>query len=92
MSFDDYTTQFSETWFNYATDGMGSASFLKLNDNTNSPGAYDWCGAKCTRHELTLTSEVAQTIYLTAHTWDDRGMPDKQCTSENFDHSLGVPG
>ena len=92
MSFDDYTTQFSETWFNYATDGMGSASFLKLNDNTNSPGSYDWCGAKCTRHELTLTSEVAQTIYLTAHTWDDRGMPDKQCTSENFDHSLGVPG
>ena len=45
-------------------------------------------------HNLTLTSSVAQTIYLTAHTWDARCMAD-QCEDWDYNnsgyHSVYVP-
>ena len=43
-----------------------------LDDQTSEPGAMRTCGAGCTRHAMTLTSEVDQKVWLTAHTWDKR--------------------
>ena len=54
--------------------------FLQLEDDSQkkSPGVWEGvCGTKCTRHTLTLKATEAQTIYITAHTWNDRGIPDK---------------
>ena len=42
------------------------------------PGSYPWCGAECTRHKLTFKSSVKQEVYLTAHTWDNRGIDDNE--------------
>lgn len=75
MQIEDYISQASETFVNQDTTGWGSDHFLLTNDNTNSPGRYSWCGSGCTRHEFTLKNEanVEQDIYITGHTWDDRG-------------------
>ena len=45
-----------------------------LNDSTPANGKFQSCGSKCSRHELTLTSDVDQTVWLTAHTWHERCM------------------
>ena len=78
MSFEDYYAMFSETYINMDSSDWYSGSFLKLNDTSalTNPGAYSWCGSKCTRHTLSITSTVAQDVYITAHTWDDRCMAD----------------
>ena len=85
MSYDDYFRSFRLTRVSLDTSSMGESHFLMLNDQLDSPGSWPFCGSECTRHMLTLTSEVDQTIYLTAHTWDDRGMA-AQCkdSSRNF--------
>lgn len=71
-----------------------SSKFLKLNDESQAqnPGKWDGvCGKKCTRHEFSLTSDVDQTVYLTAFTWGDKGIPE-QCEAEDNDlfHALMV--
>lgn len=78
MSFEDYYAMFSETYINMDSSDWYSGSFMKLNDTSalTNPGAYSWCGSKCTRHTLSITSTVAQDVYITAHTWDDRCMAD----------------
>ena len=82
MSFDDYFEQFQWTQVNFDTANMGESHFLMLDDpapaNGNGASWATWCGADCTKHTLTVTSDVDQTVYLTAHTWDSRGMA-RQC-------------
>ena len=42
---------------------MTEVKFLKLDDDSNkdNPGKWDGiCGKKCTRHEFTLKSDIAQ--------------------------------
>ena len=81
-----YTEQFSETWISLDPTKMSSAKFMKLNDESQktSPGIWEgMCGEECTRHTLTLKSDIAQTVYLTAHTWNDRGIPDRCTDSDN---------
>ena len=99
MSFEDYYSQCSETFFNYDITDWDSTSFLMLNDDASnpdysgSPGSFRWCGGSCTRHTLTLTSSVDQDVYLTAHTWDARNMAD-ECENWNSGlvHSIDVTG
>ena len=86
---DTYFKHFSETWVNYKADSMSRASFLMLNDDNRKPSDsldYDedyygvwsgFCGSGCTRHKLTLKSTVDQKVFLTGHTWDDRGIADE---------------
>lgn len=35
------------------------------------------CGPKCTRHELTLKSDVDQTVYVTAYSWGKKSIPEE---------------
>jgi hypothetical protein len=70
MAFEDYFTMFSESYIAMDSSDWFSGSFLKLNDTTAPNGKYSWCGAKCIRHVLTITSAVEQDVYMTAHTWD----------------------
>ena len=53
-----YKSDFGMTNFNYDTNKMWRSHWLKLDDNTHSPGKSEWCGPTCTRHEFRLKSEV----------------------------------
>jgi len=61
--------------------------FLMLNDATNSPGEWSWCGETCTRHRVRVTSSVKQTVYVTTYTWDKRSYP-LECQKTNKIHSI----
>jgi len=58
-----------------------------LNDNTQPNGSWSWCGATCTRHHVQITSEIDQSVYVTAHTWETRSYP-KECLKTNKMHSI----
>ena len=79
MSIEDYAKQFETTQISYNTKGMHQASFVRLNDDkTGADECGYWYGPKCGRHTMELTSEVDQTVWITAHTWDERTRP-KNC-------------
>ena len=92
MSIEDYAKKFELTDINYNTKGMHQASFVRLNDDKSKADA---CvleeGAKCGRHTLTLKSDVDQTVWLTAHTWDQRTMPTK-CQTDLGYHLVFLEG
>ena len=79
MDFDDYYKMFAESYVSMDSSDWFSGSFLKLNDTSaaTNPGQEDWCGRKCTRHVLTVTTEVEQDVIISAHTWEDRCMAEK---------------
>ena len=79
MSVEDFFKWFEETEVSFDTTGMKSAYFLRLNDDGTGAGQCDASnkGPKCHRHVLTITSEVAQTVWISAHTWDKRTLPTK---------------
>ena len=74
---------FSLTLLNYDPDNLSRSHFLRLND--------DGTGARVTRrsgrirHNLTVTSDVDQTIWVVANTWDQRAMPN-QCANTSGDY------
>ena len=58
---------------------------MRLNDKSVAENRGIWegvCGGLCTRHTMTLKADVAQTVYLTAHTWDDTGLAAKCLESD----------
>ena len=72
---------FRETRINYDPTNLYSDHFLRLNDD--GTGATDnEKGGK--RHWLTLTSDVDQTVWVIANTWDDHAAP-TQCHSASDD-------
>ena len=50
MTMRDYLSQGLATIVSYDTTNWHSDYFLMLNDTTDSPGSWSWCGATCTRH------------------------------------------
>lgn len=80
MPIEIYKSDFGITWVNYDTHDMFRSSWMKLDDDTNSPGRSAHCGSSCTRHEFTLKSRVAQTVIVAASAWQDRGYPN-ECKS-----------
>ena len=68
---------------------MHQASFVRLNDDkTGADECGYWEGPKCGRHTLELTSEVDQTVWITAHTWDARTLPENCQTMEGVHQVL----
>ena len=61
-----------------ARDGA-QAKFMRKNDESQAENPGTWagvCGPTCTRHVLTLKSDVSQTVYLTAFTWGRKSIPE----------------
>jgi hypothetical protein len=77
VSFEDYVQHFEVTMISYDTEKLHQDYFLMLDDPSSNPGKWSWCGPTCSRHTLTVTSEVDQNVWFTAHTWDKRGKPDE---------------
>jgi len=69
MDIDTFKYKFSESTANYNTENMKYDYFLMLNDNTPASGANN-----LTKHDLTIVSTADQDVYVTAHTWDRRGL------------------
>lgn len=103
ISIEDYAKNFSETWVNYYPETMSRAAFLMLNDDNLKPKYYatydndyegtwtNFCGDGCTKHKMTLKSTKDQTVYLTAHTWDDRGIADEcEVDTKDVKHSMYI--
>ena len=67
-----YYDTFDLTSVNHDVSDWYNDYFLMLGDNTQSdnPGDTYYCGSLCTKHTLTLTSEVEQKVWVSAHTWD----------------------
>jgi hypothetical protein len=84
MSVEDYHDQTMATWISKDNETWHSDYYLMLNDETNS-GDNQHCRGSCSRHTLTITSAVDQTVWVAAHTWDDRQNPGK-CTSYSQHH------
>jgi len=79
---EDFAKMTSGTSVNYDTTGWSMDYFLMLDDDLSlHEGGNRYCkGANCSKHTLEIISEVDQTIYVTAHTWDARMAP-KSCTA-----------
>ena len=93
MSIQDYKDQVQYTTINIDPDDLTSDYFLMLGDDGSKgeAGVSSSCGSKCTLHTLTITSDVAQTVYVTAHTWDNRGMPQSCVNYTKSPHVFRVP-
>ena len=86
MDLDTYLSQFYMTIINKHTDTMHRSHFLMFNDTSEYKGRLPWCGSDCSLHEFFLTSEIEQTVYISAHTWPQRSYP-AECTdySNSYD-------
>ena len=91
MSIEDYKTTFAETQISFDTTGMKQGYFLRLNDDGTKADQCDASrkGPKCHRHVLNITSEVAQSVWIYAHTWDARTMP-KKCQTKKGKHFVAT--
>ena len=89
IQLEDYFSNFVKTYINVDVTDWYSAKFLKLGDDSieENPGKWSWCGSECTRHTLTLKSDVTQDVYLTAHTWEDH-CEKGQCSFNKSRHSI----
>ena len=80
VDLETYKMAFTETSISLNSQSMASARFLKTLDESQAENPGKWvgvCGPKCTRHELTLKSDVDQTVYVTAYTWGRKSVPDE---------------
>ena len=94
MEINDYKEQFEETYHNFDVSDWHSGYFLKYNDDTHAenPGEDGLgCGTECTQHTLTVKSDVAQDVWITAHTWDRRCIS-KKCWSFDKLSNIMFPG
>lgn len=78
MPLANYHSTFANTHFTKNITNWYNDYYLMINDQKHdtNPGRRSWCGSQCTRHELYISSDVTQTVYVTAHTWDERSMGD----------------
>ena len=91
MTLSDYKKQGMATLVSLDTTNWFNDYFLMLDDQTDSPGSWSWCGATCTRHKVEVTSAVQQTVYVTAYTWEKRSYP-LECQEKNKVHSIYMEG
>ena len=72
MTIEDYHANFADTVINYDPEGMHMDYFLSLDEDGTggypSPGMPEGTFTA----DLEITSEVDQTIWITAHTWNNR--------------------
>ena len=87
MSIDDYFKQGLASLISFDTTDWFGDHFLMLDDDTVSPGSWSWCGETCTRHKVQISSAVAQSVYVTAYTWEKRSYP-SECLKKNKVHSI----
>lgn len=91
MTIEDYKSQGLATIVSFDTTNWYYDYFMMLDDRTNNPGSWSWCGETCTRHYIEVTSSMAQTVYVTAFTWEKRSYPD-ECQKSNKMHSIYMQG
>ena len=79
IDLETYKKSFSETSISFNGANWASTKYMKTNDKTQkqNPGKMEGiCGATCTHHTMTLTSDMEQTVYVSAQTWGRKAIPD----------------
>ena len=69
MRLEDFFAVLDATFINYDTSEWFPSYFLMLDDPAYKTGRDRNCGSSCTRHKLTVTSQVDQYIWVGAHTY-----------------------
>lgn len=85
-----FRSNFDGYFVAYDSAQMEQSYWMRLGDTYNNPGSLPWCSG-CTRHEFSLTSPVAQTVYIAANTWMRRTYPTVDCQHAYYgsqSHSL----
>ena len=59
MTIEDYFEQGMASLIALDTENWFNDYFLMLDDKTDNPGSWSWCGETCTRHKVEVTSSVA---------------------------------
>ena len=93
----DFMIVMESTYTNKNNSNWKYDSFMRLNDSTQPGGSSSYCGAgtgDCVKHELTITSEIEQQVWVAGHRWDQRGYggscaPDGD---ESVSNNLSVEG
>ena len=92
ISLEDYYSSTFGTFINYDVEGMGHDYFLMLNDDlsTNEDDWHFHCYGACSMNTIVITSEVDQTIYVAAHTWDERSAPSCKTGSDDISNAHAI--
>lgn len=92
-SLEDLYSSLETTFINYDTSDWHLGSFVMFNDPETQPGRDRNCGAGCTRHKLTITSDVDQTVWIGGHTYRYYSYADgEECPSHTNDPLLAQLG
>ena len=91
MDIGNFHSQFDFSRGNFNTDGWGHDYFLMLDDQSAGDGTMPWCGPGCNGHDMTVKSDVDQLVYVAAHLWDKRSIPEK-CPGPSGSNSIGPDG
>lgn len=89
MPLSEFKKSYSDLSINYDPSTMHSSYFLRLNDDGTGKDtkACFTPNAKCYKHYVTITSSVAQKVWIEVQTWDDRSLP-KKCKATSVQHAL----
>ena len=87
----DFAAQFSFVSYNLDPTPLKNSYWLAINnaDTYGVAGTSSYCGATCKRTLFTVTSAVAQTVYLSVNLHDVRQYVESPCT--NADYSTASP-
>jgi len=96
MAIEDAMKGFDWTTISHDVEGWNLSTFLVLDDDMSTAGNNPYAEGNVSGHNLTIRSDVAQTIYVQVNTWDTRSMP-RSCLSWNTWHmaksdKLGTKG
>ena len=91
LTVEDYLKEFSDTMVNKNMENVHQDYFLMLGDDGSkaSQGSTRFEGN--TKHELTITSEVDQTVKVSVNVWEDRGFPSKCLDYSKTSHVAEYP-
>lgn len=85
MAIEDAMKGFDWTTISHDVEGWSLSTFLVLDDDMSTAGNNPYATGNVSGHNLKITSDVAQTIYVQVNTWDTRSMP-RSCISYDTWH------
>lgn len=93
VAVEDFFANLDSTFINYDTTDWYQDYFLMIGDPAKRNGRDRNCGSQCTRHALTVTSQVAQYVWVGAHTYRYYSYADHEyCPAHTSDPLLAQLG
>ena len=94
MPIEGWVENLAYSTFSYDVEDQHHAHFLVLDDTYDNPDESEMCGSyyfACTKHTFTVFSRVAQTVRVSAHTWQDGFYLGDCLWDAPIDHTMYIP-